>query len=413
MNNTLTAYNNYNLQSLTAGALAASTFTSNYFADFVENFKKTDKDPGRTYHAYKKNLRQFAAWLYFEGIRQPIKEDIRKYREYLTTEHDQITLDPEAPEGWSYKTDGRGNVPKVICRASTAAQYLRTVAQFFKWCAQNGLYPNITDGVQKIRVKQDERHRREAFEAAEIMTIENQIKSDAAKQAERVKDARKDTAGRIQRTDEQGKRLYAIYLLTVTAGLRTVEISRADIKDFVTRGGASWLYIWGKGREEADARKPLAPEVAEALRDYLESRTDRPKANSPLFVATGNRSGGKRLASTTISTMLKRAMQAAGYDSEKLTAHSLRHTAGETVLQLTGNNIYITQKYMRHKDPKTTEIYLHKNTEKEETGIAKQIYNFYHGIKETDERAKLEQILDRLTPEKLAQLAGIAESMAK
>ena len=42
MNNTLTAYNNYNLQSLTAGALAASTFTSAYFVDFVENFKKGD-----------------------------------------------------------------------------------------------------------------------------------------------------------------------------------------------------------------------------------------------------------------------------------------------------------------------------------------------------------------------------------
>ena len=413
MNNTLTAYNNYNLQALQAGALTASTFTSAYFSDVVENFKKTEKDPGRTYAAYKKNLRQFAAWLCFEGIRQPIKEDIRKYREYLTTEHDQITLDPEAPEGWSYKTDGRGNVPKVICRASTAAQYLRTVAQFFKWTAQNGLYPNITDGVKKIKTKPSDQHRREAFTAAEVLTIEEQIKTDAEKKAEAVKEAKKDAAGRIQRTDEQGKRLYAMYLLTVTAGLRTIEISRADIKDFVTRGGASWLYIWGKGHEEADARKPLAPEVAEALRDYLESRTDRPKANSPLFVATGNRSGGKRLASTTISTMLKRAMQAAGYDSEALTAHSLRHTAGSAVLQLTGNNIYITQKYMRHRDPKTTEIYLHNDTEKEEKSIAQQLYNLYHGIEETDSRAKLEQILDKLTPEKLAQLTGIAESLAK
>ena len=68
---------------------------------------------------------------------------------------------------------------------------------------------------------------------------------------------------------------------------------------------------------------------------------------------------------------------------------------------------------MRHRDPKTTEIYLHNDTEKEEKSIAQQLYNLYHGIEETDSRAKLEQILDRLTPEKLAQLAGIAESMAK
>ena len=203
MNNTLTAYNNYNLQTLQAGALTASTFTSAYFVDFVENFKKTEKDPGRTYAAYKKNLGQFAAWLCFEGIRQPIKEDIRKYREYLTTEHDQITLDTEAPEGWSYKTDGRGNVPKVICRASTAAQYLRTVAQFFKWTAQNGLYPNITDGVKKIKAKPSDQHRREAFTAAEVLTIEEQIKTDAEKKAEAVKEAAGETAAEAEEAAEQ------------------------------------------------------------------------------------------------------------------------------------------------------------------------------------------------------------------
>lgn len=411
MNNTaLTTYNNYNLQAVTAGALAAASFSCDYMTLFLDGYKETEEDPGKTYTAYKKNLRQFAAWLHFEGIKQPVKDDMRKYRQFLTTEHDQITLDPEAPEGWSYKTDGRGNVPKITCRANTAAQYLRTVAQFFKWCAQNGLYPNITDGVKKIKTKSNE-HRREAFTAAEVLSIEEQIKVDAAKKAEAVKEAQKDTAGKIQRTDEQGKRLFAMYLLTVTAGLRTIEVSRADVKDFITRGGASWLYIWGKGHEEADTRKPLAPEVAEALRDYLASRTDNPKANSPLFVATGNRSGGKRLAATTISTMLKRAMQAAGYDSETLTAHSLRHTAGTAVQEITGN-IYATQKYMRHSNPATTEIYLHNETEKEEKGIAQKLYNLYHGIEETDSRAKLEQIIDRLTPEKLAQLAGIAESMA-
>ncbi len=51
-------------------------------------------------------------------------------------------------------------------------------------------------------------------------------------------------------------------------------------------------------------------------------------------------------------------MQAAGFDSERLTAHSLRHTAGQNVMELTGNNIYDTQMYMRHSSPKTTEIYL-------------------------------------------------------
>ena len=126
----------------------------------------------------------------------------------------------------------------------------------------------------------------------------------------------------------------------------------------------------------------IAPEVAAAIKDYLKSRSDRLTGTAPLFVSTGNRSRGKRIAPTTISTMLKKAMQQAGFDSERITAHSLRHTAGTAVQELTGN-IYATQKYMRHSNPATTEIYLHNDTEKAEVSIAQQLYNLYHGIKDT------------------------------
>ena len=169
-----------------------------------------------------------------------------------------------------------------------------------------------------------------------------------------------------------------MYLLAVNAGLRTIEISRANIKDLETKGGQTVIYIWGKGHTEPDQKKPLAQEVAAAISEYLQSRTDHPTGNSPLFVSTGNRSGGKRIAPTTISTMLKRAMQAAGFDSERITAHSLRHTAGTAIQEISGD-IYATQKYMRHSNPATTEIYLHNDTEKTEVLLAQQLYNLYHG----------------------------------
>lgn len=66
----------------------------------------------------------------------------------------------------------------------------------------------------------------------------------AQERTQAAQEARKDTAGRMQRSGEQGKRLYAIYLLAVNAGLRTIEISRANVKDLETKGGQSWLYIW-------------------------------------------------------------------------------------------------------------------------------------------------------------------------
>lgn len=123
------------------------------------------------------------------------------------------------------------------------------------------------------------------------MQIENSIAQKAQEATQAAADAAKDTAGRMQRSTEQGKRLYAMYLLAVNAGLRTVEISRANVKDIVTKGSSTWLYIWGKGRTEPDQKKAIAPEIMAAIKDYMQSRTDRPTGNSPLFVSTGNRSG--------------------------------------------------------------------------------------------------------------------------
>ena len=204
-----------------------------------------------------------------------------------------------------------------------------------------------------------------------------------------------------------------MYVLAVNAGLRTIELSRANVKDIEVRNGRAVLYIWGKGHTEADARKPLAPQVYAAIKDYLNARSDRPTANSPLFVATGNRSGGQRIAETTISKILKKSMQAAGYDSDRITAHTLRHTAGTNVQEIT-QNLYVTQKYMRHANPATTEIYLHNDTERQEMQTAQELYNLYHGITDkADNRQKLEGILQGMSAAQIEQLTGIAAAMAR
>lgn len=383
---------------------AAQDLTPALFVDFVSWIDRSEK----TTRSYLTNLKQFAAWLQYRAITRPTRQDVLSYRQWLSMEHDAISLDPVS--GWTYRTDSTGTPIKVICKPNTVAQYMRSVCQFFRWTAANNLYPDIAANIHAPKVKNDT-HRKEALSVSEVLTIETSIAERAAQKVQEAQEAQKDTAGRMQRTTEQGKRLYAMYLLAVNAGLRTVEISRANVKDLETKGGQAWLYIWGKGHTEPDQRKPLAPEVAAAVREYLQSRSDHPTGTSPLFVSTGNRSGGKRIAPTTISTMLKRAMQEAGFDSERLTAHSLRHTAGTAVQELTGD-IYTTQKYMRHSNPATTEIYLHNDTEKQEAGIAKQLYDLYHGTGTTDARSKLESLIARMTPAQLEQLSGIAAAMA-
>ena len=379
--------------------------TPSLFDSFIKWIDRGEK----TTRTYIVNLRQFMAWLRYSAITRPERQDIISYRQYLCTEHEAIQLDGLS---WKYRTDKSGNPVKVICKPNTIKQYLQSVCQFFKWTAAEGLYPNIAENIHAPKVKHDT-HRKEALTAAEVQTIENSITRKAAESLNEAEQAQKDTEGRMQRATEKGKRLYAMYLLTVTAGLRTIEISRANIKDLEEKGGCTYLYIWGKGHTEADTKKALAPEVAAAIKDYLKSRTDYPTGTSPLFVATGNRSRGKRLATTTISTMLKEAMKEAGFNSERLTAHSLRHTAGTNAMQLTGD-LYTTQQYMRHSSPATTEIYLHIDTEQKEAEIARRLYNHYHGIDNaTDSREQLQAAMQKMSQQQLEQLAAIAKAICK
>lgn len=393
----------YNGQQLTVQAQEITTTLFNDFVSWIDRSEKTTR-------SYLTNLRQFMAWLKYEAIRSPQRQDIISYREWLITEHEAISYAPETVTGWTYRTDGAGNPIKMNCKPNTVAQYLRSVCQFFKWTAANNLYPDIAANIHAPKVKHDI-HRKDALTVEEVLQIENSITELAQERTQAAQEAQKDTAGRMQRSTEQGKRLYALYLLATNAGLRTIELSRANVRDLETKGGQTFLYIWGKGHTEPDQKKPLAPEVAAAIRDYLQARTDHPTGSSPLFVSTGNRSGGKRIAATTISTMLKRAMQAAGFDSERLTAHSLRHTAGTAIQELTGD-LYATQLYMRHANPATTELYLHTETEKTEAGIAQRLYNAYHGIESAAaEREQLETIITALNPAQLKQLASMAAAI--
>ena len=299
----------------------------------------------------------------------------------------------------------------IICKPYTVKQYIQSVKQFFAWTATNGIYPNIATNIHTPKITGE--HRKDSLTASEVLRIEQAISLSGERKQAEAEQATKDKAGRIQRAQEQSARLLAMYILAVNAGLRTVEISRANIRDIEYKSGQAWLYIWGKGHFEPDKKKALAPEVYAAIKAYLGTRSDNPTGSSPLFVSTGNRSGGRRLAVTTISRMLKQAMRTAGFDSDRLTAHSLRHTAGTNVMMITGDNIYRTQMYMRHDSPKTTEIYLDNSSAETDAAIAEQLYRHYHGDDTQSAAEKLQQAAMTLTPGKLEQLAAIAEAMAK
>ena len=355
-------------------AITSEMFTA--FTEWVDRGEATSR-------TYLSHLRAFLAYLNWKGIAQPTKADVIAYRDWLQREHDGIIFNPDTPQGWSYQRDAQGRIARTKCKPSTVAQYLRSLGQFFKWAAAEGLHENIAETVRKPKISSKE-HQRDALTPLQVGKIEKSIRTLNAIRAAEAQNAGRDREGRTQRAEEQGKRLLALYVLAVNAGLRTVELSRADVGHLETRDGITYLRIWGKGRTSADTRKILAPEVAAILTSYLDSRPEHLTPRSPLFSATGNRNGGGRLTPGTISRLLKRAMEEAGYSSERLTAHSLRHSAGSAAMALTGNNIFLTQAYMRHANPATTEIYLHTNTEPEEAETAERVYQLFHSDRQRE-----------------------------
>lgn len=310
MDNMLMIQNQANLQSI--------AFNDNLFNRFIAytDVKET------TLKGYTVCLRQFAKWIAEEGIGQPTREDIRAYKRHLEAQN---------------------------FTAGTKAQYLRAVKHFFKWTSAEGIYPNIADNIKGAKVKQDNT-KKEAFTEEDIKTV---LES-------------------IDRTTEPGKRDYLMIILSVTGGLRIIEMQRANIQDIQTIKGQKVLYIQGKGHDEKDDYIKLVPEVAEALEDYLQTRPESKKSD-PLFTGTGNRAKGNRLTEPSISRIIKGVFKQAGFDCDKLTAHSLRHTSN-TLLFKAGADLYTVQQHARHSDPKTTEIYIHA-IDKEKDRSEQQIYN--------------------------------------
>lgn len=323
-------------------ALAEVQFDNNLFFRFMQytDVKET------TLKGYAVCIRQFIRWMQEQGIRQPQREDIREYKAYLDKQN---------------------------FTAGTKAQYLRAVKHFFKWTSSEGLYPNIADNIKGAKVKQDNT-KKEAFNEGDIKAILDSI----------------------DRTTEAGKRDFAMILLSVTGGLRIIEMQRADIQDIATIKGQQVLYIQGKGRDEKDEYIKLIPEVAAAINDYLQSRPAY-KKNDPLFTGTSNRGKGQRLAEPSISRIIKGVFREAGFDSGKLTAHSLRHTSN-TLLFKSGADLYTVQQHARHSDPKTTEIYIHA-VDREKDRSEQAIYNQIFRPEQKDIAAEAAAALQELSPE--------------
>jgi integrase/recombinase XerD len=311
------------LQIVPARAEALTT-TQTISTDLYSRFIAFIDAKPKTIETYTRALKQFFLYLSLNGISQPTRQDILAFRDELKQTH----------------------------KPTTVQSYITTVRLFFQWTAQEGFYKNIAEHVKGAKL--DREHKKDYLTSRQVKVI----------------------LGKIERDTAQGLRDYAIMVLMITGGLRTIEVIRANIEDLRAAGDSTALYIQGKGKEEKTDYIKVVEPAEEALRAYLKA-AGTPDQGQPLFISEANKNRGGRLTTRSISRIVKTRLQQAGFNSERLTAHSLRHTAG-TLNLLNGGSLEETQQLLRHGNINTTMVYAHhlqRAKNNSEARIAKAIFD--------------------------------------
>ena len=148
----------------------------------------------------------------------------------------------------------------------------------------------------------------------------------------------------------------ALLALLALQGLRTVEITRANVEDLYT-GEPVVLRVRGKMR---DRLLPLRPDLATVLQAYLDARgtVANDAAGTPLVTAVGHRAGGHRLSRRGVRYVVDGYLRQAGLKRPGVSDHALRHTAATLAYKYT-RDLRAVQHMLGHADPRTTARYAH------------------------------------------------------
>ena len=278
---------------------------NNNFFNLVEKWIAYAQVSTSSVKSYKKGIRRLMEYCNENAIDKPTREVMVNYREFLKGKYSP----------------------------STANLYLTAAKLFFNFLYGEGLIKiNPADRVKGLKIRAG--HKKDALSTDKTKNILETFDTSTLK----------------------GKRDKAIFALMVTAGLRTIEVVRADVSDIIEQDGKIFLLVQGKGHTEKDAMIRITNGVYTLIQDYLQSRADE-KEN--LFGSISHRNFSERLTTNSVSRIVKNAMKTAGYNSKRLTAHSLRHTAATTAIKA-GASLRQVQQVMRHSSINVTTIYLHE-----------------------------------------------------
>lgn len=252
---------------------------------------------------YRRTLRLYFSWVGKSGLSlsSVAREEILAYKDFLLSSNKS---------------------------SLSVGSYITSVRRFYEWAEANKYYPNVAKGVKSPKRKQ-------------------QFKKQPLLPSQAVSLLDHCQAGNL--------RDFAIVNLLLRTGLRTVEVTRANVGDIVFKGTKKVLLIQGKGRDEKDNFVLLTDKAYTPLKAYLDTRINL-KDEEPLFTSTSRNNMGERLSTRTISYIAKEGLKSIGLDEKAYTAHSLRHTTAVNILR-GGGSLEMAQMTLRHSNPATTQIY--------------------------------------------------------
>lgn len=252
---------------------------------------------------YRRTLKQYFNWVEDKGylLSEIARSQILEYKQELLT-------------------SGKSSL--------TVGSYITSVRRFYEWTEANKYYPNVAKGIKTPRRKQQ--FKKQPLLPAQATALLNYYQDKALRD-------------------------YAIVNLLLRTGLRTIEVTRANIGDITFKGSQRVLLVHGKGRDEKDNFVLLTDKTYQPIAEYLATR-GKVNSSEPLFTSTSNNSKGERLSTRTISYIAKEGLKAIGLDERAFTAHSLRHTTAVNILR-GGGSLEQAQMTLRHSNPATTQIY--------------------------------------------------------
>ena len=154
---------------------------------------------------------------------------------------------------------------------------------------------------------------------------------------------------RVDRSEFNGRRNYAMLLLAATYGLRSCEIRALRLDDIHWDDDQITIFSPKTGRSR---KLPLMRPVGEAILDYL--REERSSSRHRKVFLSGRPPHGP--VHSKINGWLARCFERAGIEAPRRGAHTLRHSLAVHLLR-SGETLKSIGDVLGHRSPETTFIY--------------------------------------------------------